>query len=88
MLSDELLDRLAFRHQFDRPAVLRPIPGVQRDAQRVVDRRGQVLRRHRVVDDELAQRVGGADDLARLDAAAAHAGHAGRWPSGRGRPTG
>ena len=33
-----------------------------------------------IVDDELAELVGGADDLAGLDAAAAHAGHAGRRP--------
>src|SRR5579883_2539996 len=40
--ADQLSHRLTLRHQLDRPAVLRAVPGVQRDAQRVIDRRGQV----------------------------------------------
>src|SRR5262249_57468220 len=78
--ADELADRLALRHQLDGPSVLRAIPGVQRNPQRVIDRRRQILRCHRAVNDELAERVGGADDLPALDAAAAHAGHARRRP--------
>ena len=43
-LPDQLSHRLAFRAQFDRPAVLGLVPGVQRHAQAMIDRRGQVLR--------------------------------------------
>ena len=85
--ADQLAHRLAGRHQLDGPAILGAIPGVQRNAEGVIDGRGQVLRRHRAVDDELAQGIGAADDLAGADAAAAEAGTRRPWPSDRGPPT-
>src|SRR5437870_1530542 len=74
--TNQLPDRFPFRYELDRPAVLTAIPGVQGNAQRVVDGRGQVLRRDRVVDNEFAQLVRGADHFAGLDAAPAHASDA------------
>src|SRR5262245_51423596 len=79
-LSDQLPHRFAFRDQFERPTVLSAVPGMERHAERVVDSGGEVRWTHGTVDNILAERIRGANHLADLDAAAAHACDAGGRP--------
>src|SRR5262249_39522333 len=56
------------------------VPGVQRDAQGVVDGGGDVFGGDGVINHNLGQGIGGADHFTHANAAAAHAGDAGRGP--------
>src|SRR5262249_36283558 len=80
LLANELPHWPAGWHQFDRPAIMAAIPSMQRHAKGGVNRGCEILRPNGAVHDDLAQRVGGADDLTHTDAAAAHGRHAGRCP--------
>src|SRR5262245_26926334 len=79
-LANQLPHWLALWYQFDRPAVLRAIPRVQRNAEYIVDRRRAILRRARAVDGKLPRRAGRSHHFPRADTAPTHAGNPRRGP--------